>query len=544
MAELPKASDLKPYASEYMREKAGRDLLAFSRYCMGIEEELEEEAHARIKYNVPGEDIEALFPTRWHATPFHRKYLEIIQNAIETRGKSEKKFILISVPPGLGKTTNLLTAALFYVARLTNFHTMYMSYNEPMAEEKGADVRKLAEEILPKTHPDVSLDRAQKSKSHLKFSNGNNMYFTSITGTVAGRPVKAVFIDDPAKWDQDSGGEANLEKVYNDLVSGALSRMHSDTIFFMIHTRKFVDDPIGRFTAKDNPLSDFVEYYNFMDIIETQEDADNDPIGRSIGGLLHEEKHNLSVVQAQKAADSNSFYAMYQGKPTNPEGNEIPVDKIRFYDELPRGLTHYMISDHATSIKKHADYTVIGDVGVDKRLNIYIHPELIWDRISSERQIVKLIDFYYGHGVEDWTMEKGVIWSSLKSFLMTELDLQGKTMIFRPVATNTGTTASGKLWGTTALRGWIERGRVFFPSQKVFDAYHIQSWTGRAITEMRNFDGSKSTRTRKDDFVDFMKLMGLRLNRLNGTSYVETVSDNMDPLTRQIWNNTATGRRA
>ena len=522
-----------------MREKAGSDTLAFHRYCLRLEaavEESEADVAARLRYNVAGEEIDSLFPTAWHATPFHRAYDRLLVSAIENRATAKKKFHLISVPPQLGKTTNLLRVALFYAAKIAGLHTLYMAYNEPMAEEKGGDVRSWASETLPLTHG-IDLEPQQKSKGHLQLTNGTNMYFTSVTGTIAGRPVKVVMIDDPAKWDTDSGSEANLEKIYNDLVSGALSRMHSDTVFFMIHTRKFVDDPIGRFTAPDNPLSEFVEYHNFMDIIETEEDAAADPLGRPIGGLLHEEKHNLAVISAQKAADADSFYAMYQGKPTNPEGNEIPVDKIRYYDELPRGLTNYMISDHAASTKKTADFTVVGHACLDNALNVYIHPALIWERISINDQVIKLMEFYEAHGAEDWTMEKGVIWSGLESLIKAELELQGKTMIFRPVATNAGTSANGKMWGTAAIRSWIEKGCVWLPSQKVFDDMGIPvNWTERAINELRTFDGSRSTRSKKDDFVDFLKLVGLRINRLSGSIYKAPAHDNMDHLTRQILN--------
>lgn len=527
-----------PAAEIFMRQKASSDIVAFHRYCMrfvGDQVETDIERDIRLKYYMHDESADAMFPTEWHSTAFHRMYTKIICDAIENRATAIKKFHLISVPPQVGKTTNLLRTGLFYACKIKGFHTLYMAYNEPMAEEKGGDVRKWAEESVPLVFPDVGLEPQQKAKSHLQLTNGNNMYFTSINGTIAGRAIKCVFIDDPAKWDTDAGTEANLEKIYNDLVSGALSRMHSDTVFFMIHTRKFVDDPIGRFTSLENPLHKFVEYYNFMDIIETEEDAANDPLGRKIGELLHEEKHNLAVIHAQKAADSDSFYAMYQGKPTNPEGNEIPVDKIKFYDELPVGLTHYMMSDHASSVKKTADFTVIGNVGLDPRLNIYVHPALIWERITIHAQVTKLIDYYEEHHVEDWTMEKGVIWSGLESSIKAQLELDDKTMLFRPVATNVGTTAIGKLWGVAALKTWIEKGNVWFPSQKVFDHFGIaDNWTERAIKELREFDGTRSTRTKKDDFVDFLKLVGLRINRLSGSIYVPPVEDNVDRMTRQI----------
>lgn len=533
-------SAVRPAAEAYMREKAGTDIFAFHRYALRLAPEVDEpevDRVSRLKYYEASEAADVMFPTEWHSTPFHRMYVDLICAAIEGRATAKKKFHLISVPPQLGKTTNLLRTVLFYVLKIKGLHTLYMAYNEPMAEEKGGDVRGWCEDIVPLTHPGIGLEPQQKSKGHLQLTNGNNMYFTSVTGTIAGRPVKVVLIDDPAKWDTDSGSEANLEKIYNDLVSGALSRMHSDTVFFMIHTRKFVDDPIGRFTAPDNPLSEFVEYHNFMDIIETDADAAADPLGRPIGGLLHEEKHNLAVISAQKAADADSFYAMYQGKPTNPEGNEIPVDKIKFYDELPRGLTNYMLSDHAASTKKTADLTVVGHACLDAHLNVYIHPALIWERISINNQVVKLMEFYEAHDAEDWTMEKGVIWSGLESLIKAELELQGKTMIFRPVATNAGTSANGKMWGTAAIRSWIEKGSVWFPSQKVFDDLGIaDNWTARAINELRTFDGSRSTRSKKDDFVDFLKLVGLRINRLSGSIYKAPAHDDMDRMTRQILN--------
>lgn len=538
---LPSAADVFPAAEAYMRDKASRDTIAFHRYCLRLEAGFEEEDAARLarlKYYTQDEATDALFPTEWHATAFHRMYDKIICDAIKYRATNEKKFHLISVPPQLGKTTNLLRNVLFHACKIKGLHCLYMAYNEEMADEKGGDVRDWCEDTLPFTHPHITLDPQQKAKSHLKLSNKNNLYFTSINGTVAGRAIKIVMIDDPAKWDTDSGAETNLEKIYNDLVAGALSRMHSDTVYFLIHTRKFVDDPIGRFSSSENALHKFVEYYNFMDIIETEEDAENDPLGRPIGGLLHPEKHNMSVIGAQKAADSDSFYAMYQGKPTNPEGNEIPVDGIKYYDELPVGLTNYMLSDHAASIKKAADFSVIGSVGVDPRLNIYVHPDLIWEKITVPDQVTRIINYYIKHNVEDWTMEKGVIWSALKPAILAQLELDEKDpMLYRPIATNAGQTAQGKLWGTAALRTWIKKGNVWFPSQKVFDDYGIGvNWTERAIKELRSFDGTRSTRTKKDDFVDFLKLVGLRINRLSGSIYVPPKEDNVDRMTRQILN--------
>jgi predicted phage terminase large subunit-like protein len=139
------------------------------------------------------------------------------------------------------------------------------------------------------------------------------------------------------------------------------------------------------------------------------------------------------------------------------------------------------------------DKTCCGIMGVDKDSNIWIIPELVWGRCTTDYVVERMIDMIAKWKPLYWWAERGHISKSIGPFLrkrMLERSIFGSIIEVTP--THDKKTRAQDIAARIAQR------MVYFPS--------FAPWWGEARDELLKFPFGGH-----DDFVDMMAWLGLGL---------------------------------
>lgn len=259
------------------------------------------------------------------------------------------------------------------------------------------------------------------------------------------------------------------------------------------NTRWHEDDIVGRISDKNNPayspkLAEGFEIINIPAIA-----MDDDPLGRKPGEALWPERFGIGYLEEMQEANSASFAALYQCDPTPDDGVFFRADDIFEYEELPQNLRLFCASDHAVATKQINDPTVLVPFGIDEAGDAYILPQIIWQRLDSERTVEEMLAMMQRHHPIFWYAEKGHISKSIGPFLRKRMEETGTycpVVEVQPVGDKIQRAQSG--------RARCAQGKIRFPK--------FAPWWPRAKSELLKFPNG-----RFDDFVDVVSMIGLQV---------------------------------
>lgn len=528
-------------ARQRMIERSTTDPVAFLRLSGWLDEETEAQRKERLLYYTESEADYAQAPTFYLMPRHQRALIDIIMAALDgtlmhpVTGLPCKR-IAISVPPRHGKSQTLVGLGCFLTANRHKTNAMYLTYSDDQAGTWGIGAGSILEEVLARQNSKVKPDRANWNRNERRLSNGSSFYFQGLGGGVTGKGADLIIVDDPIKGDRESLMPNNLNALEKDFHSVAETRLDTeDGVVVVVHTRWLEDDLIGRLTDEDSSTHDDYIYHNWLALIETEEDAEADYFHRNVGETLWPKPFNKArkgygpaYFLTKKKHDPGNFFTLYQGVPQPSEGNEFRPQDIVLYDKMPEDdLIWYMASDHASSIKNWADYTVIIPFGVDSYGDAYISPHIYWDRAPFDVQAKRIIEFFNdpAHPCRRWGTASGMTFNSLWPLIKrTQEELGTFVRVKKFPETGDKVARSG------AARGFMRSGRIRFPAKA--------PWLKRAIQEILKFDGERSTRTKKDDFVDTLSLIGFMMKNLSKGEKPVVPEKELDYLTKSVMNDT------
>jgi phage uncharacterized protein (putative large terminase), C-terminal domain len=213
---------------------------------------------------------------------------------------------------------------------------------------------------------------------------------------------------------------------------------------------------------------------------------------------LWPERKGLEFLAEAKRMDPRTFQALYMGSPTREDGEYFKSDWIVEYDqeELPDNLVIYGASDHAVSTKQTNDYTVLGCVGVDAHDNIWILPDLVWDRMQTDRTVEELLTQFKVHQPQLWWMESENISKAFGPFLHKRMIDERVYVTIDPV-----TVSKDKSTRARAIQGRMSMRKVRFP--------RFAPWYQDARKQLLRFPHGAN-----DDFVDWLAHIGQGLLKI------------------------------
>lgn len=468
-----------------------------------------------MRFMMPGVDEEL---TAYQLTPQGRLFCEIIGDV----AAGKRKRMAVSVPPQHGKTVHLSTFGPAWIwGRFPTANIIVATYNEDRAAELGDDFKAVVDSPLFRmVFPNFQLSTSSRSKTAMRTIQGGKLFFVGQGSGTTGKTADYFIIDDPIKNDVDVQSDDFREKLWKWFFSVAYSRGSNQTRMIVLHTRWHEDDLIGRLCDKNHPernkmyagIADDWEYLNLPGVIKDPKLADllglelsvpTEPrvveqFGSEPMVALWEESKNLQHFSQWKRGDRRSFGALVMGEPTPEDGAFFQADWLQEYDpqDLPAELRYYGASDHAVSTKAERDFTVLGDVGMDKNGDLWVLPELVWRRMDTRQAVDEFVTMFRRREHVVWWMEDELISKSFGPFLRERLLAENVYPVIRGVR-----PSADKQTRARAIQGRMSMKTVHFP--------RFASWWPDARGQILRFPYGAH-----DDFVDFLSHIGNGLNTM------------------------------
>ena len=327
--------------------------------------------------------------------------------------------------------------------------------------------------------------------------------FIGREGSGTGRPGDGFLLDDLIKNAKEAESRTNRNDIWNFFTRVANTRIHAGSWIIIIMTRWSDDDLIARLTDPKNP------YYRESvakqwTVINIPAIMDNEAIakalGKNVGDALWPERFPLDLLATAREMDPMGFSALQMGRPTPPEGAFYKQNDIYEYhkpDEFPQNARMYQTGDLAVSTEITADKSAVGTWGLDEHDVLWLHPDLYWERRSSDESVDEIIDRGKQYKIMEAFFEKGQLEKAIGPFLEKRMTEEKAYFTVTPMS-----VSGNKGMKSLSIRGRMRQGKVRFPA--------FAPWWPAAKEQLLKFTGSGSDK--EDDFCDMVALIGQALD--------------------------------
>lgn len=329
----------------------------------------------------------------------HQKVIsDAIVDAQQGRGP---RFICVSVPPQFGKSTITSVGAplwwleLYALGLVPGGLVGIVSYEDSLAMSWSKTVR---ETIA--AEPDSFFTELRSDSRGATFwetqKKGGGIIAVGISGTIVGRPISLLVIDDPTKNDEQAASDKHRESVWNFWQAVGVGRLQPWTIVIVTMTRWREDDLIGRLMSREFPGNPDKWREIRIPAVADPTPSEPDVLGRAIGVPLLRPQADQTIEEAteemkevKESISSYHWHTIWLQRPTNPEGTIFYEQKFRYWGgkdvptderyDLPANFDQMLMSwDMAFRDLKTADWVVGG----------------LWGRVEMD---FYLIDRLRGH---------------------------------------------------------------------------------------------------------------------------------------------------
>lgn len=287
-------------------------------------------------WSTPGEMAQAL-----DRTTIQTPALQLIDEHLAQVATGGIERFMCSMPPQEGKSQRITVwFVVWMLHRNPNLRIAIVCNGFDLAQTFGEQIR----EIL-KQHPELGLtlskSTAKKHEFKLLGYNGG-VVCVGIEGSLTGKPVDVLIIDDPYKDEKQAGSKAWRQTVRNFWTSVALLRLAPGAPVVIVQTRWRKDDLSGWL------YEEFREEWVRLNIpaqaIDTsklpEDDPDYgvpDPLGREPGEFMESARRRTVADWLKKIREVGSrvWTAMYLGRPSPVEGGVLKRDWWKRYDFIP-----------------------------------------------------------------------------------------------------------------------------------------------------------------------------------------------------------------
>lgn len=417
--------------------------------------------------------------------------------------------LMVLMPPGTAKSTYI--SKLFppwFLSQVNRMPTkglgiLACSHEAGLATNFGRAARNLVDGN--ERWLGYSLKKDSRAAEQWETTTGGYYQAAGVGAGIAGRRMHLGLIDDFC------GDQVNaMSKLFNDRVwdwyqNDFVVRLQPFAARVIIANHRNEDDLVGRLLAKE---ADKWRVVRFRLLIENEEQAEQDPLGRAVGEYIWPEYFTRQQVNERMANPYAS--GIEQQEPSPLKGAFFDADHFQTYrpDELPPigELRFYCASDHAVSTKQTADNTAMIPAAFG-RGQLWILPDVQWDRFGSKVCIEKMLKIARERKPLFWWAEKGHITMSLLPLLR---DQMMEERVFANIVEFTPT--KDKMTRAQTIQGMMAMGMVRWPEKAV--------WYQRAKKEMLAFPNGKH-----DDFVDAMAWLGMGINSMIDTKPARKVEE-------------------
>ena len=327
--------------------------------------------------------------------------------------------MVLSIPPQHGKSLSVTeTLPSWYLGKNPDKSVIVLAYGDDLAQRFGRRNKEKIE-TFGKIFFDISLSKSKSANDDFELDGRKGRMITrGIMAGVTGNPAHLLIIDDPVRTREEAYSAVTREKIWQEWMSSAKTRLAGGAKVILIMTRWHEDDLAGQILKTEK---------NAVHINIPCEAEDNDVLGRKKGeGLFPEIGKGTAWKDQMKASyiageGLDAWNAMYQGRPSVQGGNIFKRDWFKFYTDLPTMYQTIISVDAAFKDTKTSDFVAIGVWG-KSGANVYLL-DLINERMDFVRtlEVIRLMKKKYAEAnmvlIEDKANGSAII-STLRQEIM------------------------------------------------------------------------------------------------------------------------------
>ena len=271
---------------------------------------------------------------------------------LEAIERGELKRVMFWIPPGHAKS-DLATRTFipWFLGKHPATNSMVVSYSADLAaKDFGAKIKARMEsplyrEIFSRAH----LTRDSRAKDMFTTISGGTFYAAGFDGSLSGKRVDLMVIDDPLKNREEAESESRLTTLidtYDDVIK---TRLRPGAPIIICLTRYTTRDFAGRVLDKEGT----VEKGGDWTVIKLKAE---DPPGHYLWEDFYGRKHYEDAKR-----NEDSWHALWQQEPQAMESYWFRPEWLNYYDipPPPGKFNTYMFVDPAASKSSRSDKTSI-----------------------------------------------------------------------------------------------------------------------------------------------------------------------------------------
>lgn len=287
------------------------------------------------------------------------------------RGEIDR--LILTVPPRHGKS-ELATVRFpaWLLEQEPEQRVIIGAYNQTLANKFSRKCRNIARQR-------VALNTDRTAVDDWETEAGGGLRAVGVGAGITGMGGNLIIIDDPVKNRQEANSQAYRDRVWDWYTDDLYTRLEPDGAIILIMTRWHEDDLAGRLLADTE--GDRWTVVNLPALAE-----ENDPLGRTPGQALCPERYDERALARIRTVLGNSWYALYQQRPTAPEGEFFQRSWFEIVPALPVGCKFVRWWDKAGSMD--GDYTA-GVLLAKAPGNTYYVADVVRGRwLAAEREAI------------------------------------------------------------------------------------------------------------------------------------------------------------
>lgn len=267
--------------------------------------------------------------------------LERINTELVALADGAEDRLMVAMPPQEGKST--LCSKWYPLWRLVcdpDRRVAIVSYSDEMARRWGADIKQLVETFDgDEGTVDLGLRLRTDSRAAGRWQVEGHLggvYCVGIAGSLTGKPVDDLVLDDPIKDLSAAQSEAYRRRCQDFWQAVGIPRLGPGARCLLIQTRWHEEDMAGWLLAHDGE-GDAAKggRWKVLSIPAVAEDH-NDPLGRKPGEAMISARGDRDWARIRKSAGEYVWGALYQQRPSPAEGNLFKRSWWRYWTMAPR----------------------------------------------------------------------------------------------------------------------------------------------------------------------------------------------------------------
>lgn len=336
-------------------------------------------------------------------------HLVLLGDLLVRVAKGERVRAIVSLPPRHGKTEQVSRwGPAWLLGVRPDLRIGLVSYEATFATTHSHDAREKVRShghlFAPLHGRAVTISEGRDSRHEWATNAGGGVFATGIGGPLTGKGFDLIIIDDPVKNAAEAASKTIRQAHWEWWQSTARTRLEPGGSVVVVMTRWHEDDLAGRLLAAD--VAGEGEGWEYVRIPALSE-GDGDALGRAEGVALWPERYDETALAAiRRAVGSVVWQALYQGRPSAPEGGMFKRDAWR-YGAPPDADPDVAYASWDMTFKdaKTSDY-VVGQVWGRWGANYYLVDQVRgrWDFVRTCREL-ELLDekhpYVSGHLIED-----------------------------------------------------------------------------------------------------------------------------------------------